>query len=584
MNPPLPTPPPFDSVDDFERALLVGFPPHPSADASDGEPTLLERVAARFLAQPLHADGIPEWLAGPDSERKCADEQRAEEQCADAPAKPSVAAGTVREFCTLLSDFRELLANGDLPATPKELRLLIESLEIAAATLSAVQIQAITAFDRATREANAAKGYPASEQGRGVSRAIAMATRTTPHRGARLLATAKALTTEMPHTFVGLRDGRISPYHAQIIVNEGRKLPTSQRRSLFDKRLSGDISEIETLGPRSLRRRAQALVDELHPASAAERFAEESKASCYVDLEELGHGMSRLTATMPTPHAAYIYSVLEASAGNLPAGAHDPATGKNLLPRGQAMAQALFRQFASDTVGAAVGNGCAVDGSAAQGDGGAIADADGVYAAAGDTAIAVGSTRAAGRTTGNLGVVPVTIDLVISDRALLGNGEEPATVLSGGASRNCGPIPAAVARVLIANGLAAQSSEQPLVWLRKLYANDRGALVATSSRQRFHPDGLATMLRLRDQGICRTPWCDAPIRHSDHITPWSQGGATTFDNSAGQCVRCNQSKDAPGWNAQTTAKDVDERHQISYREPTGEEVRSVAPKLPKPAT
>ena len=64
------------------------------------------------------------------------------------------------------------------------------------------------------------------------------------------------------------------------------------------------------------------------------------------------------------------------------------------------------------------------------------------------------------------------------------------------------------------------------VWLRRLYASPTtGELVAMDSRARLFPAGLARFIRLRDQ-VCRTPWCDAPIRHIDHVVPHVAGGPT----------------------------------------------------------
>ena len=65
------------------------------------------------------------------------------------------------------------------------------------------------------------------------------------------------------------------------------------------------------------------------------------------------------------------------------------------------------------------------------------------------------------------------------------------------------------------------------------------------SRRRLFPAGAQRFLIARDQ-LCRTPWCDAPIRHIDHIEPHARGGATTIDNGQGLCAACNLSKQAPG--------------------------------------
>ncbi len=85
------------------------------------------------------------------------------------------------------------------------------------------------------------------------------------------------------------------------------------------------------------------------------------------------------------------------------------------------------------------------------------------------------------------------------------------------------PIPAAVARQMITDAI----DEQGRVELRRLYAApDSGALIALESRARAVPDGLAQFIRLRDQ-TCRTPYCDAPIRHIKEQPGWQV--RTIFD-------------------------------------------------------
>ena len=63
-------------------------------------------------------------------------------------------------------------------------------------------------------------------------------------------------------------------------------------------------------------------------------------------------------------------------------------------------------------------------------------------------------------------------------------------------------------------------------------------------------DRMATFIGLRDER-CRTPYCDAPIRHRDHATPHARGGPTTADNGLGLCERCNYVKEAAGWQVHT---------------------------------
>ena len=58
---------------------------------------------------------------------------------------------------------------------------------------------------------------------------------------------------------------------------------------------------------------------------------------------------------------------------------------------------------------------------------------------------------------------------------------------------------------------------------------------------------LAHLIRVRDGGRCRDPFCDAPIRHLDHIHPYRAGGPTSLGNGRGVCVRGNHVRELPGW-------------------------------------
>jgi hypothetical protein len=96
------------------------------------------------------------------------------------------------------------------------------------------------------------------------------------------------------------------------------------------------------------------------------------------------------------------------------------------------------------------------------------------------------------------------------------------------------------------------------------------------SRSRRFDGGLARFVRLRDQ-TCRVPWCDAPIRHSDHSDPASNDGDTSRDNGQGLCEACNYAKEARGWSVRVVDT---EPHTIEIRTPHGQVYRSQAPPLP----
>jgi hypothetical protein len=176
------------------------------------------------------------------------------------------------------------------------------------------------------------------------------------------------------------------------------------------------------------------------------------------------------------------------------------------------------------------------------------------------------------RVTGRDAAVPtpIAVNLVMSDQTLLG-ADDTAAELSG-----YGPVPAAVARTMVHAAVADRRSRATL---RRLYAHpSSGALTAMESRARLFPRGLATFIDLRDQR-CRTPYCDAPIRHHDHARPWSKGGRTTADSGLGMCEQCNYAKQAPGWKVETSI-DGNHTHTARFTTPTGARHWSTAPPLP----
>ena len=173
--------------------------------------------------------------------------------------------------------------------------------------------------------------------------------------------------------------------------------------------------------------------------------------------------------------------------------------------------------------------------------------------------------------------VGVTVDVVLSDQTLLGGGNESALLpgLPGGT------LPAQIARELIAHALRAETVN----WIRTLYTDPAGRLVALSTKQRFVTAGLADYLALRDQGLCRTPWCDAPARQADHITTAAHGGETSDDNTQGLCQACNLAKQAAGWAQRVVGEPGLRRgrHTVETTTPTGHRHRSQAPAPPTPA-
>ncbi len=144
--------------------------------------------------------------------------------------------------------------------------------------------------------------------------------------------------------------------------------------------------------------------------------------------------------------------------------------------------------------------------------------------------------RVTGHATGDL---DVEVQILVPVEALLDpTSPFPAQVPGHG------PIPADLARDLITTGTGRKA------W-RRLLTRD-GIIIGGDSRQRVFTGQLAEVIRARDGHRCREPYCDAPIRHLDHVQRWSEGGRTTFDNGRGLCAFHNFVRESPGWHATVT--------------------------------
>lgn len=412
----------------------------------------------------------------------------------------------------------------------------IRALEVLKAAASAAQARDAVDLDASQRLDQAAAGVPAAERGRGVAEQVALARRDSPHRGGRHLGLAKALVHEMPGTLAALSTGRISEWRATVLVRETAVL-TREDREAVDRELAGDdaaLDRLEQLGDRALAARAKQIAYRLDPRSVVER-AGRAEAERRVTVRPAPDTMAYLTALLPVRHAVAVHAALVRTA-------EAARCAGNELGRGQLMADGLV---------------AAVTGGEDSGSG-----------------------------TGAAGVVrptvqEVSVRLVMTDRALLDGDHEPA-LLDG-----YGPVPSAWARDLVATTV----DDGTRVFLTRLLTDGAGTLVATESRARLAPAGLAQVVRTRDGGTCRSAWCDAPVRHVDHVVSYAAGGPTSVDQLQGLCVRCNLVKEVPGWRARVvrdgeTADGVAPRagpsppHSVMTITPTGHECLSVAPALP----
>jgi hypothetical protein len=416
-----------------------------------------------------------------------------------------VDAATVQAWTRRLLD----VARDATDAERIDLLRALEGLTCAAAGAQAV----VTAdFDASQRAHAAARGVPAERQGRGIASQVALARRESPHRGQQHLGLAKVLQAEMPHTRAALRAGKVTEWRATLLARETACLSLADRQTV-DRALAGDADALAEYGERELVTAARKLAYQLDPeAYVARRRRAESERR--VTLRPAPDVMSILSATLPVAHGVAVLAALRREADRLSAQGDSRS-------RGQLMADTLV---------------ACVTGAVAGAEGGAP-------------------------------VVPVSINLVMSQAALLQGTDEPAHL------HGVEAIPADLARQLVRDSVAAGAR----TWLRRLFTRPgNGQLVAMESRARLFPAAMARFLELRDQ-TCRTPWCDAPIRHHDHVEAHEAGGPTSARNGQGLCEACNLAKEAHGWQARPRPGP---RHAVETVTPTGHRYTSRAPAPP----
>jgi hypothetical protein len=166
--------------------------------------------------------------------------------------------------------------------------------------------------------------------------------------------------------------------------------------------------------------------------------------------------------------------------------------------------------------------------------------------------------------------VNVEVGVVIPVDALLDPG-------SGGTAEvvGHGPVPAGIARDLLATTGGRR-------WWRRLFtAPDGGPLIGCDPRRRRFDGVLAHLISVRDGGRCRDPYCDAPIRHHDHVQRHGAGGPTSFANGRGVCARGNYVREMPGWRVEVVDDGLGRRpHTVRTTTPTGHSYLSTAGPAP----
>lgn len=410
--------------------------------------------------------------------------------------------------CVAVRRLREGLSHIDVASMDDHERLaLVTELERLKGAASAAQA-------RAVEEVRVARVVRRRQDAlRSVGSEVALARRESPTLGDRFVGVSRALVHEMPCTFASLQDGSVGERHAVELVRETATL-SAEDRGEVDRRLAPVLG---SLSWRAAGRAARRVAAELDAASVVRRM-EHAVASRRVTVRPAPDGMAYLTVLGPLREIVGAHAALQARARTVVGGA-------------------------------------APDESS---------DGRRVGAVAADTALRLLSGRAVGQ------VQPVEVHLVMTDRSLLGTGDEARDVMEPARVPGHGSVPAQVARRWVRDAGPAS------VWLRRLYTSPDGRdLVGMDSRRRIFGGLLRRMLVLRDD-VCLTPWCDAPVVHADHLRPVHAGGATSFGNGGGRCARCNGVKEAPGWAVHVLRGSP---LLLETRTPSGHRYRSSSPPL-----
>lgn len=368
---------------------------------------------------------------------------------------------------------------------PEHLLDLLDHLRGLRAGFAALEARTLDALVEGVRRDGDEEGHDEKTADRIASREVSLATKLAPASASHRVRSARRLVRDMPEALDALAFGVIDPEKVQSISRTAAALDPAQRK-LVDQALGTRMPDLVDAGREQVCREVEALAQAVDP-EGKERRHQQAKRERGVSFRRRPHGMAALTITATAVDANLARKRLSLEGERL------RASGDR---RGHS---AIMADAATD----------------------ALIGREG-------------------------GIEPVTLDVgvIITDRALLDPGSADPAVIEG-----YGAVPPEQLRSELREALHEPTSQQndaygpdgPAVraTLRRLYTHPTsGELVATESRSRTFPAGLARMLRWRSV-TCAGPHCDAQIRQNDHIKPSSQGGATSLLNGNGLCQRCN---------------------------------------------
>ncbi|MGF9649865.1 DUF222 domain-containing protein [Pseudarthrobacter oxydans] len=416
------------------------------------------------------------------------------------------------------------------------------------AKLAAAKVQAVAVFAEATKALNApvSSPYEATAQERSLVAEIGCVLAIGDRAAGALIADSHALTTFLPRTLSALQAGTMSWAHARTTVDQTASLDPAGAAALEAHFLDPDTprpAAAATVGQMPAYRfkaKARQWRERHHPESLEKRHAK-SVADRRVEYWPDNDGMGWIAACLPADQASAIWDRLTTLSREMQ-GPDEPRTLTQL--RADNFASGLLTTGpgisagnTSSNAGNGFGNGGA---SSARGAGGGGGGGGGE-----ETGPGLGSSIRA--------QVLVTVPVF----SLLGLTDEPA-VLDGS-----GPIPASMARDLVANG--ADSFYRVLVDPRD------GAPLEIGRTSYRLTKAMRNWLRLRD-GKCPFPGCsnNSLDNEADHLLAWHKGGTTGISNLGQPCPKHHKLRHTTGWKPTTATKN----EPPGWTSPTGRHYKS----------
>ena len=200
---------------------------------------------------------------------------------------------------------------------------LLDALERVKNAACGAQALGACALDDATRRRDAEAGISSNRRGRGVAAQVGLARSESHHSGQVHLGLAKNLRAELPNTLARLQDGTLSEWRATLIARETAHLSPTHRGNI-DAALCKDPKTLHGWGNRRIVAEAKKLAYELDPRAVVERNARahsERRISC----RPAPDSMAYLTALVPmTQGVAALAAVKKAAVSILGQDGGDP--------------------------------------------------------------------------------------------------------------------------------------------------------------------------------------------------------------------------------------------------------------------